>query len=94
MAIDDIKKYIEKLCTPTKFFLIYMFIYLIYSIYMFFKGNSSNKKIPFISILSIKVLVIIGWASIIDYFCDNTDNYISWGLASIPIFFNSLRIVY
>jgi hypothetical protein len=91
MALDDIKKYIEKLCTPTKFYLIYMFIYLIY---MFFKGTSSNKKIPFFSILSIKVLVIIGWASIINYFCDNTDNYISWGLASIPIFFNSLNIVY
>ena len=90
MAIDDIKKYIENLCIPTKFYLIYMFIYLIY---MFFKGNFSNKKNPIFILLSITVILIIGWASIINYFCDNNDNYISWGLASIPIFFNSLHIV-
>jgi len=90
MAIDDIKKYIEKLCTPTKFYLIYMFIYLIY---MFIKGTFSNKKIVIFSKLSITLIVIIGWGSIINYFCDNNDNYISWGLASIPIFFNSLHIV-
>jgi hypothetical protein len=92
MAIDDIKKYIEKMCSPTKFYLIYMFIYLIY---MFFTGTFSSKKIQNFSKLSITlILIIIGWASIISYFCDNNDNYISWGLASIPIFFNSLNIVY
>jgi hypothetical protein len=91
MVIDDIKKYIENLCSPTKFYLVYMFIYLIY---MCFKGNFSNKKISFFSKLSIIVIIIIGWASIINYFCDNTDNYISWGLASIPIFYNSVNIVY
>jgi len=91
MAINDIKNYIEKLCTPTKFYLIYMFIYLVY---MFFKGTFSNKKIQIFSNLSIIAIVVIGWASIINYFCDKTDNYISWGLASIPIFFNSLRIAY
>ena len=81
----------SKLCYPAQFFIV---LFVINLGYILFIGMRIQEKFK-IKVISLTLLILsllcIGWTYIINYFCDTKDNYISWGLASIPLVLIALK---
>jgi hypothetical protein len=79
---------LDTLCIPAKYFLITITTYVVFNFIFKFFFNKKNKdiKIP-IGALILLLLLILGWTSIINFFCIIKQNYITWLLFVIPIFY-------
>jgi len=77
---------IDTLCIPAKYFLIIITTYVLFNFIFKFFFNNKNKDIK-IGILFFLLLVILGWTSIINFFCNIKQTYITWLLFVIPILY-------
>jgi len=81
----------SKLCYPAQFFIVFFVIDLTYILFI---GMRIQEKFNF-KLISLTLLILsllsIGWTYIINFMCDTKNNYISWGLASIPLMLISLK---
>ena len=81
---------IDTLCIPAKYFLIIITTYVVFNFIFqfFFNKKFKNKDIKIkIGALIFVLLLILGWTSIINFFCNIKQNYITWLLFAIPIFY-------
>lgn len=79
----------SSLCSPSQAFVLVETIYVMLVIFVLV------KEIPFVKrvkMFAIAFVAIVGWTTIINYFCDPTDNnYIAWFLVIVPVFFSMIR---
>jgi hypothetical protein len=79
---------IDTLCIPAKYFLIIITTYLVFNfIFQFFFNKKNKIKDIKIGTLFLLLLLILGWTSIISFFCNIKQNYITWLLFAIPILY-------
>lgn len=79
---------IDTLCIPAKYFLIIITTYLVFNfIFQFFFNKKNKIKNIKIGTLFLLLLLILGWTSIINFFCNIKQNYITWLLFAIPILY-------
>jgi hypothetical protein len=79
---------LDTLCIPAKYFLIIITTYVVLNfIFQFFFNKKFKNKGIKISALIFILLLILGWTSIINFFCNIKQNYITWLLFVIPIFY-------
>ena len=74
--------FLANLCTPAQVFIVVETIMMgTYSVLFRVKA------------FFIVFIMILGWAYIINYFCDPNDNYyVSWFLVAVPIIIGMVRI--
>jgi hypothetical protein len=79
---------IDTLCIPAKYFLIIITTYIVFNFIFQIFFNKKNKTIKIqIGTLIFILLLILGWTSIINFFCNIKQNYITWLLFVIPILY-------
>ena len=79
---------IDTLCIPAKYFLIIITTYIVFNFIFKIFFNKKNKTIKIqIGTLIFILLLILGWTSIINFFCNIKQNYITWLLFVIPILY-------
>jgi hypothetical protein len=78
---------IDTLC-PAKYFLIIITTYIVFNFIFQIFFNKKNKTIKIqIGTLIFILLLILGWTSIINFFCNIKQKYITWLLFVIPILY-------
>ena len=79
----------SSLCAPSQVFISVETIYVAFVIFV------SVQEIPLlkrVKMFAIAFVAIVGWTTIINYFCDpNDNNYIAWFLAIVPGFLTMIR---
>lgn len=82
--------FLANLCTPAQVFIV------VETIMMGMKLAFPNKTYSVlfrVKAFFIVFIMILGWAYIINYFCDPNDNYyVSWFLVAVPIIIGMVRI--
>ena len=79
---------IDTLCVPAKYFVIIITTYVIFNfIFQFFFNKKNKTKDIKIGALIFVLILILGWTSIINFFCNIEQNYITWLLFAIPILY-------
>jgi hypothetical protein len=81
---------IQNICDPAKTFAILGAIDIIF-ILLFRESFQDKPFINKVKILILATILVLGWATIVNFSCDSTDNYIAWGLVLIPTILLSLR---
>ena len=82
----EIFNIIDTLCIPAKYFIIIITTYIVLNFIFQFFFNKKNKNIKIGALIFI-ILLILGWTSIINFFCNIKQNYITWLLFVIPILY-------
>jgi len=81
--------FLSNLCTPAQAFVSFYTIYIAFVIFTLAKEIPMFKRVK---MFAIAFVAIMGWTTIINYFCDPTDNnYIAWFLVIVPGFFTMIR---
>jgi len=79
----------SSLCAPSQMFLLVETIYVMFVIFVLVKEITIIKRVK---MFAIAFVAIVGWATIVNYFCDPADNnYVAWFLVIVPAFFSMIR---
>ena len=81
---------IQNICDPAQVFVFLGALDIVF-ILLFRESFQDKPLVNKVKILILAIILILGWATIVNFSCDSTDNYVAWGLVLLPTILASLR---